>query len=102
MEGADQRTPDDSLAERIHATIRLTPSAAGTSGSQPRRSWALVMTGRRRVGSSTGSGRYSMGEDDPVIWSTIFANSPTVNSSGFPRLIGPVSEDLIIAAIPRI
>jgi hypothetical protein len=60
------------------------------------------MTGQRRAGSSIGSGTFSTVEADPVIRSTSWANSATVNSSGLPRFTGPRSVQSIMLTMPRI
>src|ERR1700755_441618 len=55
-----------------------------TFGSQPSNSFALVMSGRRRVGSSSGSGREMISLAAPVTDRTSRAHSRIVHSSGLP------------------
>ena len=50
-----------------------------------------MMSGRRRTGSSAGSGSCSIGELVPVNSTTRSANSAIVNSPGLPKLTGPVT-----------
>ncbi len=67
----------------------MTPAAISRTGCHPRTVCAFVMSGRRRVGSSTGSGRYSTPALEPRWQATRRAKSSTVNSSGLPRLKTP-------------
>ena len=59
------------------------------------------MSGRRRAGSSAGSGLPVPTVDLlPAMATTFFASSSTVNSSGLPRFTGPVkSSDAFIMRI---
>ena len=59
-------------------------------GSHPNTALASEMSGRRRLGSSTGSGRYSISDEEPVIASTLVASSSMVNSFGLPMFTGPL------------
>ena len=59
-----------------------------------RRVFALVISGRRRFGSSTRAGRNSIEEPLFVISIIISANDFTVCSTGLPKFIGIVSVEL--------
>ena len=81
-------------------TVRASPSSSGVVGSQPSAFRASVMSGRRRVGSSAGSGRCTIGEDEPSSATTVRASSSTVYSSGLPMLTGPVRSESNSATQP--
>ena len=66
------------------------PLCNGTLGCHPSFSCAMDMSGFRITGSSCGRGFRTSSDFDPVISSTISASSMMVNSTGFPRLTGPV------------
>ena len=68
------------LGTRSSRRSRRRPSSSGTAGSHPSSRRAIVMSGRRRVGSSMGRGSCTMGDDDPVSSSTARASSRTVSS----------------------
>jgi hypothetical protein len=85
IEGAGRRA-------RKYAIVCAIPSAAATCGSQSSTRSAFEISGRRRVGSSEGNGRWSITEADPASSRTRFAICRTVISSGLPRLIGPGSR----------
>ena len=61
-----------------------------------------MMSGWRWVGSSVGSGRCSITDDEPVTSSTISASSLIVNSLGLPMLTGWFSPESRRAITPRI
>src|SRR5262249_26169458 len=72
-----------------NGSVRRRPSPGVTSGSQPGRRRASVMSGRRCFGSSGGSSRCTMRLVPPTMPRIIFATSTTVNSRGFPMFTGP-------------
>ena len=74
------------LAHRV--TRREDSSKVKRSGRLASR--ARAMSGRRTLGSCTGRAWRTTGTLLPVIWSTVSASSATVNSAGFPRLVGSV------------
>ena len=78
------------------------PSRSGILGSQPSNFFALVMSGRRRAGSSCGSGSNTISDFDPVTPSTSCAHSIIVNSPGFPMFTGPCSSDSDSSRMPSI
>ena len=49
-----------------NSAVRRRPSSRATTGSHPSSRRATVMSGRRRVGSSVGSGSWTIVDDDPV------------------------------------
>ena len=59
-------------------------------GSQPSRVRARVMSGRRRMGSSWGSGLKTISDFEPVTARTSWAHSRMVHSTGLPMLTGSV------------
>src|SRR5439155_1513887 len=71
--------------ERKYARVWRSPSSRPTSRCQPRNSRAWVMSGRRCLGSSTGSSRCSMRLLEPASRMIAFASSSTLTSSGLPR-----------------
>src|SRR4051812_48996329 len=70
------RTSSDS----IYAMVASRPSSKLTCGFHPRSSLARVMSGRRRVGSSAGSGRFSILDREPVSATTRSARPRMVSS----------------------
>ena len=69
--------PDDDLRALVdmsgcgppsvhHSIVRMSPSRRSTRGSQPSTLFATVMSGRRRRGSSTGSGSKTISLELPV------------------------------------
>ena len=75
-----------------YAMVRRSPSSSDTSGCQPSVAFATSILGQRWTGSSTGSGLRTIFERDPTSSITFSASSPIVNSTGLPRLIGPVTS----------
>jgi hypothetical protein len=73
-----------------------------TFGLQPSCSFAFLMSGRRRCGSSTGRGSFMIFDDDAVSSITSSASSIIVNSAGLPILTGPSSalEEFISLTMP--
>ena len=71
--------------------VRLSPSLSGVFGGQFSTVRACEMSGRRWRGSSSGFGRCTMREREPVISITSEASCSIENSSGLPMLIGPVT-----------
>ena len=61
-------------------------------GSQSKRSFALVMSGHRCRGSSSGSGSATSFEDEPVSVMIFVARSRMVSSAGLPRFTGPLTS----------
>ena len=72
--------------------VSLRPWSKETTGSQPSSWRALVMSGRRRGGSSCGSSSKRMRLEEPVSAMTRRAQSSTVFSAGLPRLTGSASS----------
>ena len=66
------------------------PISSGILGSHPRISLALVMSGRRCLGSSPGRGRWMIFELEPVCLIASSASCKMVNSPGLPMLTGPI------------
>src|SRR3954465_10524155 len=100
---------------RAHLTLSPPPSSfpAGssgrasrvrrsTSGSQPSRSRARVMSGWRTCGSSTGSASNTISERDSVSSTTSWAISSSDSSAGLPMLTGSWSPDSARRLSPRI
>ena len=86
---------------RKKSTVWARPSRSGIVGSQPSVALARVMSGRRRTGSSCGSGWKTISDVEPASSLTIVASSRIVNSPGLPRFTGPTSSSWsIIAIIP--
>ena len=54
-----------SISFANQAIVAFRPASSDVVGVQPRRSFARAMSGRRRRGSSTGSGRLTMRGVDP-------------------------------------
>src|SRR6266852_2491494 len=76
---SDVHGPAFSHRCRYQLIVSNTPCSRATCGSQPRRVLALVISGWRRVGSSSNkSGRYSIREALPASEITSFANSTMV------------------------
>ena len=65
------------------------PSSNEVRGCQSSNAPALVMSGLRCVGSSTGSGSLTISELEPVTSTASSASSRTVYSDGFPMFTGP-------------
>jgi hypothetical protein len=83
------RSPDcPASACSKYAAVRRSPSTRGTSGRQPSRSLANVRSGRRWVGSSTGSGSNRISDAEPVTSRTSRARSSTGYSSELPMFTG--------------
>ena len=81
--------------------VRFRPSSSATSGCQPSSRRAVAMSGRRRTGSSAGSGRKLSVERLPVSCSTRSASSSTVCSCGLPMFTGCESGASISASRAR-
>src|SRR5262249_23505384 len=62
----------------------VNPWRSGSLGTHPSNSSALLMSGRRCFGSSVGSGRWTIFDEDPARPMVISASSLIVNSTGFP------------------
>src|SRR5262249_36717960 len=75
-----------------YAIVRFRPSSSCTVGAQPSAERASAMSGWRWRGSSCGRGWNTSLERLPVSLSVISASSRIVNSTGLPRLTGPVSS----------
>src|ERR1700736_447651 len=86
---------------RKYSRVRANPSSSPTSGCQPRSLRARVMSGRRCLGSSMGSGLNSIGLLEADKRTMIWASSSTVTSSGLPRLTGRSSPFSTAARTPR-
>ncbi len=76
----------DPRSRRSDSMVANSPSRRPTFGSHPSSACARVMSGRRRCGSSAGSGRYTTGRSEPVSSSTKCASCSIVNSIGLPKL----------------
>ena len=75
-------------AIRKYATVSRRPCSKPTFGPQPRTDLAFEISGCRCLGSSSGSGPYSIFDFEPVSFWIRCANSRIVISSGLPRLTG--------------
>src|ERR1700682_6373523 len=87
--------------DRKYSRVRLRPSSRGTSGSQPSRLRARVMSGRRCFGSSIGRGRWTIPLFEPARRMIVSASSSTVTSLGLPRLTGISSPRSSTRSTPR-
>src|SRR5918997_849501 len=99
--GASRRS-DGRSANQLRVFSK--PSRAGTLGSQPNTSLARVMSGQRRLGSSSGRGSKTTSLGLPEIFAersiTISAISYTLISLGLPMFTGLVSVLFINRKIP--
>src|SRR5512139_582317 len=73
-----------------YAIVRFRPSSNGTVGAHASEERANEISGWRWRGSSWGKGRNTSFERLPVSFRVISASSRMVNSTGLPRLTGPV------------
>ena len=75
-------------SDSTQATVAASPASKVTFGRHPSSSIAREISGRRRVGSSTGRGQRSIFEREAVSIMIRSARSSTESSKGFPILIG--------------
>ena len=71
-QGGRQQRSDFSNVSK-YSMVRTRPSSRDTLGSQPSLSFASLISGRRCMGSSTGSGRESIFDFEPVNSITVYA-----------------------------
>src|SRR5262249_18432940 len=74
-----------------YSIVRPRPSSRSTLGDQPKSCFARVISGQRRVGSSSRAGRLVIFDFEPVSRITASANSRIVRSLGFPQFTGSCS-----------
>src|SRR5438477_2888347 len=86
---------------RKYSRVRERPSSSATSGCQPSSVRAREMSGRRCLGSSTGSCRNSIALLESASRTMIWASSTIVTSCGLPRLTGRSSPFSSTASTPR-
>ncbi len=89
-------------ARRSTPAVSSRPSRSCTVGSQPSNVRALVRSGLRCVGSSAGSGRWTISDFDPVTSIASSASWRMVNSLSLPMLVGVSTSESSSARNPRI
>src|SRR6202022_1281626 len=87
--------------DRKYSSVRRSPSSRPPSGCQPSLVRARVMSGWRRVGSSTGKGPCTISLFAPASLMIVSASCSMVTSCGLPRLTGISSPFSRLARMPR-
>src|SRR3984893_8240338 len=89
-------------SRRKYATVGTSPASSDTFGSHPSSVRARMMSGRRCLGSFSGSGLTDRTRPPfPTTFRTASANSIKVISRGFPRLTGRASPFSCSASSPE-
>src|ERR1035437_4564738 len=102
----DQRISATAVPEltllRKKSSDLASPSCKVTRGSQPNNTRAFVMSGQRRLGSSSGRARKRSSLFDSVTSRTACAHSRIVNSFGLPMFTGRCSSERERSRMPSI
>src|SRR6185503_16614130 len=85
---------------RHQSMVRVRPSSTSTLGSHLSRRRALPMSGCRTLGSSVGSGRYTISLREPLSRAICLASWSSVISFGLPMFTGSFTGACIRAQMP--